>query len=443
MSKKLFTKDEVKILSENKYVKKVSSKGITYTDEFKKIFITENELGKFPRQIFEECGFDIEILGMQRVGSAGKRWRSSYKNGGAIALQDTRRLNTGRPGEKELSLAEKYARLEAKVELLQAENELLKKLDNVRKEGVKEKIKLLSREKFIVIKQVIEKYKLKNLVTYLCKVVGVSRSGYYKFFSKNAKNTRIQRESLDEISKENILNAFNFKNHKKGARQIKMVLQNQFDIIYNLKRIRRIMKKYNIICPIRKANPYRRMMNATKAHTVVPNLLNRKFKQKTPGKVLLTDITYLTYKNNQRAYLSTIKDSFINEILAYNVSDNLKLDIVIDTLKKLKLNSNIKLHDEAYIHSDQGVHYTSSKVQKVIRELGLGQSMSRRGNCWDNAPQESFFGHFKDEVDLKKYENLNQLKIEIDNYMNYYNNYRYQWNLNKMTPVQYRNHLII
>ncbi|AWZ49765.1 IS3 family transposase [Clostridiaceae bacterium 14S0207] len=443
MSKKLFTKDEVKILSKNKYVKKVSSKGITYTDEFKKIFITENELGKFPRQIFEECGFDIEILGMQRVGSAGKRWRSSYKTGGAIALQDTRRLNTGRPSEKELSLAEKYARLEAKVELLQAENELLKKLDNVRKEGVKEKIKLLSREKFIVIKQVIEKYKLKNLVTYLCKVVGVSRSGYYKFFSKNAKNTRIQRDSLDEISKENILKAFNFKNHKKGARQIKMVLQNQFDIIYNLKRIRRIMKKYNIICPIRKANPYRRMMKATKAHTVVPNLLNRKFKQKTPGKILLTDITYLTYKNNQRAYLSTIKDSSTNEILAYNVSDNLKLDIVIDTLKKLKSNSNIKLHSEAYIHSDQGVHYTSPKVQKVIRELGLGQSMSRRGNCWDNAPQESFFGHFKDEVDLKKYENLNQLKIEIDNYMNYYNNYRYQWNLNKMTPVQYRNHLII
>src|SRR3712207_5865587 len=118
---------------------KVSSKGITYTDEFKKIFITENELGKFPRQIFEECGFDIEILGMQRVGSAGKRWRSSYKTGGAIALQDTRRLNTGRPSEKELSLAEKYARLEAKVELLQAENELLKKLDMLERRVLKKK----------------------------------------------------------------------------------------------------------------------------------------------------------------------------------------------------------------------------------------------------------------------------------------------------------------
>ncbi|KGM95000.1 tranposase [Clostridium botulinum D str. CCUG 7971] len=139
MSKKLFTKEEVKILSENKYVKRVNSKGITYTDEFKKIFITENQLNKFPRQIFEECGFDIEILGMQRVTSAGKRWRSDYKNGGAIGLQDTRKFNTGRPSEKELSLAEKHAGLEAKVRLLQAENELLKKLDILERRVLKKK----------------------------------------------------------------------------------------------------------------------------------------------------------------------------------------------------------------------------------------------------------------------------------------------------------------
>ncbi|NFO99237.1 hypothetical protein FDC62_13905 [Clostridium botulinum] len=88
------------------------------------------------------------------------------------------------------------------------------------------------------------------------------------------------------------------------------------------------MKKYNIICPIRQANPYRRMMKAIKKHTVMSNLLNRKFKQKTPRKILLTDITYLTYRSNKRAYLSTIKDSSTNEILTYNVSDNLKLDMV-------------------------------------------------------------------------------------------------------------------
>ncbi len=238
------------------------------------------------------------------------------------------------------------------------------------------------------------------------------------------------------------MKAFNYKGRKKGARQIKMVLRDKFNIIYNLKRIRRIVKKYDIICPFRKANPYRRMMKATKEHAVVSNLVNRKFKQEIPGKILLTDITYLSYKNGKRAYLSTIKDSSTNEILAHHVSDNLRLDIVLDTLEKLKLNASVKLHSRAIIHSDQGVHYTSPKFQKKVRKLGLKQSMSRRGNCWDNAPQESFFGHFKDEVILNKYITLDELINEIDDYMDYYNNDRYQWNLNKMTPVQYRNHLV-
>lgn len=88
------------------------------------------------------------------------------------------------------------------------------------------------------------------------------------------------------------------------------------------------MKKYNIICPHRKANPYRRMMKATKEHTVLPNLLNRDFKQGIPAKVLLTDITYLFYKDGQKAYLSTILDASTNEILSHNLSESLKINIV-------------------------------------------------------------------------------------------------------------------
>ena len=99
-----------------------------------------------------------------------------------------------------------------------------------------------------------------------------------------------------------------------------MTLENQYQITYNLKRIRRIMKKYEIVCPIRKANPYRRMAKATKEHRTCPNELQRKFKQGVAGKVLLTDITYLTYRGGKRAYLSTIKDAETNEILAYEVS---------------------------------------------------------------------------------------------------------------------------
>lgn len=280
------------------------------------------------------------------------------------------------------------------------------------------------------------------MVSYLCTISGVSRSGYYNYFSLKSQKSREQRDKQDELLKETILKAFHFKRRKKGARQIKMTLKGQFDLNYNLKRIRRIMKKYDIICPIRKANPYRRMAKATKEHNVLPNLLNRQFKQNVPGKVLLTDITYLFYGKGKKAYLSTIKDGSTNEILAYNVSDRITLDIATDTLLKLKNNRKVKLAPEAFIHSDQGFHYTNPTFQKMVKKSGLGQSMSRRGNCWDNAPQESFFGHFKDEAYIKACETLEQLKKEIKAYMNYYNNYRYQWNLKKMTPVQYRNHLL-
>jgi len=279
------------------------------------------------------------------------------------------------------------------------------------------------------------------MLSTLCKMASVSNSGYYKYFSAKSQCLRDQRDCQDEAVRDIILKAYNYKGHKKGARQIKMILEYKFDIVYNLKRIQRIMRKYGIICPIRKASPYRKIMKATKENTVLPNLLNRNFKQNIPGKVLLTDITYLFYGNRMRAYLSAIKDGSTNELLAYNVSDSLKLDLATDTILKLKKNKKIKLTDDAFIHSDQGVHYTSVVLQKLVKDSGLNQSMSRRGNCWDNAPMESFWGHLKDEVDLKSCETLEELKLEIKKYMIYYNEYRYQWNLNKMTPVQYRNHL--
>lgn len=280
------------------------------------------------------------------------------------------------------------------------------------------------------------------MLSHLCQISGVSRSGYYNYYSSQSVSRRLKRDDQDDAVRDTILKAYNFKGRKKGARQIKMTLEGEFDIVYNLKRIGRIMRKYGILCPIRKANPYRRMMKATKEHTVLPNLLNRNFKQKTPGKVLLTDITYLFYGNGRKAYLSTVKDGSTNEILAYNVSDSLRLDIVTDTILNLKKNKDIKLAKDAFIHSDQGVHYTSPIFQKLVKKCNLGQSMSRRGNCWDNAPQESFFGHFKDEAYIKTCETFPQLNEEIKQYMIYYNKHRYQWNLKKMTPVQYRNHLL-
>ncbi|MBO1515707.1 IS3 family transposase, partial [Metabacillus bambusae] len=231
--------------------------------------------------------------------------------------------------------------------------------------------------------------------------------------------------------------------YKKGSRSIKMILENEYNIIFSRKKIQRIMKKYGIVCPHRRPNPYKKNAKATKEHQVIPNKLNRNFKQGVPGKVLLTDITFLPYNGNSMAYLSTIKDACTNELLAYHVSDRITLDIATKTIQKLVNNKKITLHPDAFIHSDQGSHYTSPKFQKLLKKYGLGQSMSRRGNCWDNAPMESFFGHLKDELDYQSCKTLNELKAKINHYMVYYNNYRYQWNLKKMTPNQYRNHLLV
>nr|WP_246238139.1 IS3 family transposase [Alkalicoccus luteus] len=440
MSKKDFTKNEIKRLSSNKYVRSVSSKSITYTDEFKHIFIAEKEKGRFARDIFEGCGFDVEVLGTERVKSASKRWQKAYNQDGLMGLRDTRAENSGRTKEKELSMEEKNARLEAQINLLKGENELFKK-DSVRGKG-DEEIVLPPSQKYILIRTVIEKYQLKQMVTYLCELAGVSRSGYYHYFSLKSQEHRKQREKADQKVKKIILKAFHFKGRKKGARQIKMTLAGQFSVVYNLKRIRRIMKKYNIICPIRKANPYRRMMKATHEHRTMPNLLNREFRQGVPGKVLLTDITYLFYGKNQKAYLSTIIDGTSGQALAYHVLDRLTMDLATDTLLKLKKNRTFKKAKDAFIHSDQGVHYTHPAFQKLVKKMGYHQSMSRRGNCWDNAPQESFFGHLKDEASIKECSTLDEVKKEMKRYMTYYNHYRYQWNRNKMTPVQYRDHLM-
>ena len=438
MSNKKFTNEEINLLSMNKYVLRVNQKGITYSNEFKMHFIAEYSKGKTTRVIFEESGFDIDILGEDRIRSAGNRWRSAYKTNGVTGLEDTRRTKSGRPRKRELTKDDVIAKQNAEIEYLKAEIELLKKLE-LQERQVK-KSKLIAAETFKLIESIILRFNHKNIVSHLCKVSGVSRSGYYRYLK--TKDLRLQRDKLDEKVRDNILKAFNYKGYKKGSRTIKMTLEKKYNIIYSRKRIQRIMKKFNIVCPIRRANPYKRIAKATKEHTVVPNLLNRDFKQEVPGKVLLTDITYMPYGNNQMAYLSTIKDGSTNEILAYNVSNKITLDIATDTIHKLMKKRSFTLHKDAFIHSDQGSHYTSPKFQKLLKYYKSGQSMSRRGNCWDNAPQESFFGHMKDEIDYKNCMTLSDLEKVINKYMKYYNNHRYQWNLKKLTPVEYRNQLL-
>lgn len=128
MSKKAFTEKEIALLSSNPYVQSVSPKGITYSEEFKQHFISEYHKGKFPREIFDEAGFNVNILGIKRIKSSSERWRRAYEKEGVLGLKDSRSESLGRPRINELSLEEKNARLKAQINLLKAENELLKKI---------------------------------------------------------------------------------------------------------------------------------------------------------------------------------------------------------------------------------------------------------------------------------------------------------------------------
>lgn len=137
------------------------------------------------------------------------------------------------------------------------------------------------------------------------------------------------------------------------------------------------------------------------------------------------------------------KDASTNEILSYHVSEHITLYSAIETIEKLMDQKSVLLHPEALIHSNQGCHYTSPKSQDLLKKYGLGQSMLMRGNCWDNAPQESFFGHMKDEINYRDCQAFQEIEHMIEHYMDYYNNYRYQRQRKKLTPVQYRNQLLV
>ena len=289
--------------------------------------------------------------------------------------------------------------------------------------------------KFEIIHETLNKEGNALSVTMLCDIAGVSRSGYYRWVSAEAK--RNEKEEQDRADFEIVLEAYTHRGYDKGARGIYMTLLHQAPpIVMNVKKIRRLMKKYGLICAIRKANPYRRIAKTIKTNNVADNLVKREFTSYGPRAVLLTDITYIPY-NGEFCYLSTILDAYTKQILSYVLSESLEVDFVLETVNQMVERHGVSLKTETMIHSDQGCHYTSCSFIQLVKDKGLRQSMSRKGNCWDNAPQESFFGHMKDEIELSGCTTFIQVKTIIDDWMDYYNNERYQWQLAKLSPNEY------
>jgi len=273
-------------------------------------------------------------------------------------------------------------------------------------------------------------------IVWLCEAAGVSRSGYYNYLK--TEDSRRQREERDRNDFLIIVEAYQFRGFAKGARGIYMRFLHMVPPVHmNVKKIRRLMNKYGLFCPIRKANPYRRMAKALKTNNVAPNLLNREFEEHGPRAVLLTDITYIINGKAPRCYMCTILDACTKELLAWALSDSLEIDFVLDAVNRLIGEHGISLTAETLIHSDQGAHYTSVRFIKLVEDSEMRRSMSRRANCWDNAPQESFFGHMKDEIDISECLTFDEVYHVIGDWVDYYNNDRYQWDLAKLSPKEY------
>ena len=273
-------------------------------------------------------------------------------------------------------------------------------------------------------------------VELLCEIADVSRSGYYAWL-KQADEPDKDHDDYVQISE-----IFRRGKAKYGWRTIQMKLLEK-GVVMNHKKITRIKNKYHLVTKIRRRNPYKTIMKKSLEHRTCENTLNRAFDVSTPFKIFSTDITYLPL-NHRFAYLSVVKDLASGEVVAWNLSMHLEMSLVLDTVEAMKTNPILTpaVLQDALIHSDQGFHYTNPLYIEKIEGLNMVQSMSRCGNCIDNAPIESFFGHLKDDVDYKGCRTFDELHSLIATYMQYYNHERQQWGLKKMTPVGYRNHLL-
>lgn len=266
-------------------------------------------------------------------------------------------------------------------------------------------------------------------LSYLCKAAAVSRSGFYCWLNRDSNQRKKDIESyilIQKIAKK--------RNYKLGIRRLKMEIERCFEIRINLKRIARIKRIFCIPTLIRKKSKISQGMKRSSEVAVKENLLNQDFKVTEPRTVYSTDVTYLINKNGRRAYLSAVKDLCTNEIVGHAVSGVNDLEFVLSSVKKAIGSAEEKL----IIHSDQGFQYTSPAYQHFLDSRNIIQSMSRKGNCLDNAPIESFFGHMKDECDYKSWKSIEELRLKIGRYIKYYNEKRPQWGLKRKTPVEYR-----
>jgi putative transposase len=260
------------------------------------------------------------------------------------------------------------------------------------------------------------------------KVAGIPRSTYYYWVRQ------MDRPDKYKEVKEVIQQIFDEHEGRYGYRRITLELRNK-GISLNHKTVRRLMIEMGLKCLVRmkKYKSYRGSVGK-----VAPNLLERNFQASKPNEKWVTDVTEF-HLHGEKLYLSPILDLYNGEIIAYNLEKRPVYPLVSKMLDKAF--ERLSDDDKPILHSDQGWHYQMEKYHIALRKKGITQSMSRKGNCLDNAVIENFFGLLKSELlYLREFESMEQFKLELENYIYYYNHKRIKAKLKGMSPVNYRTH---
>lgn len=262
----------------------------------------------------------------------------------------------------------------------------------------------------------------------LLNLAKIPRSTYYYYLSK------MDKEDKYEQVKKEITLIYHENKGRYGYRRITLELHNRgFKV--NHKTVLRLMKELGLQCFVR-MKKYRSYKGET--GRIAKNILNREFTADKPNEKWTTDVTEFKLFGT-KIYLSPIIDLFNGEVISYNISDRPAFSQVMDMLEKAfnKIPDNTNL----IFHSDQGWQYQMKQYQEALRRKGIRQSMSRRGNCYDNSLAENFFGLLKSELlYLQQFESVEHFKKELIEYIDYYNNRRIKGKLKGMSPVNYRIH---
>lgn len=281
---------------------------------------------------------------------------------------------------------------------------------------------------------VVEELKQKQSVKQLCGYLGISRSGYYAYL-------RRKENDPTESLKAKIQTIYIQRNQTFGYRRIQDELFRQYGIVVNHKKVLRLMRELGIQAIIRRRRKYRTTYEAALSDgRVAENLLERNFVAEKPNQKWVTDVTQFRV-HEERIYLSAIKDLCSKEIVAYHISSRNDNTLVLETFRVAF--EKQKDVTGLIVHSDQGFQYTSHAYHDMLPKVGAKISMSRRGNCLDNASMESFFSHLKAEA-LYPYDirSIQEAQRRIEEFIQFYNMERPQRKLNKLTPVEYRRQLV-